>query len=123
MFTLTEDSKNCIFCIFQKIMKLKYQEIVKNPEKGEFKMEIRRNPEEKIFMNNFREEEDKKESMWESIKEFLKGYNLQKSSYTLTKLIILTDGISLDENSFLEDLLLNKLKYIGFSSILLLVGC
>ena len=57
-----------------------------------------------------------------AIKAFLTKMQIQKLKFTFTKLIILSDGISLNMNSNENDTFFEKTKYFGLSTLIILIG-
>ena len=57
-----------------------------------------------------------------AIKAYFSKLKIQKMKFTFTKLIILTDGISVTMNSIENENLFDKNKYFGLSSLIILIG-
>lgn len=57
-----------------------------------------------------------------AIKSYFSKMKIQKMKFTFTKLIILTDGISVTMNSIENENLFEKNKYFGLSSLIILIG-
>ena len=57
-----------------------------------------------------------------AIKAYFSKMKNQKLKFTFTKLIVLTDGVSLTMNALENESLFEKAKYFGLSSLILLIG-